>query len=96
MPTFLQNPVLWSPACTTNNTATLIFTDVTTYIQYSLIILQHLLAAMSLYTRPRIVVVVVWVGVNHFIFTRKRLGGISSYFAYTFIVLLINFSQSVN
>ena len=55
----------------------------------------ELLAAMPLYTRPRIVVVV-GVGVNHFIFTQKRLGGISSIFAYVFIVLLINYSQSVN
>ena len=52
-----------------------------------------LLAAMPLYTRPRIVV---GVGVNHFIFTRKRLGGISSNFAYAFIVLLINYSLNVN
>ena len=51
---------------------------------------------MPLYTRPRIVGVGVGVGVNHFIFTRKRLGGISSNFAYAFIVLLINYSQSVS
>ena len=57
---------------------------------------NYFLATMPLYTRPRIVVVVVGVGVGHFIFTRKRLRGISSNFAYVFIVLLINYSQSVN
>ena len=36
------------------------------------------------------------VGVDYFIFTRKRLSEISSNFAYVFIVLLINYSQSVN
>ena len=49
--------------------------------------------AMPLYSRSRIVV---GVGVDHFIFTRKRLGGSSSNFAYTFIVSLINYSQGVN
>ena len=44
---------------------------------------------MQLYTRPRIVV---GVGVDHFIFTRKLLGEISSNFAHAFIVLLINYS----
>ena len=58
------------------------------------------LAAMMLYTRPRIAVGVgdgvgVGVGVNHFIFTRKRLCGISSNFACASIILLINYSQSV-
>ena len=36
----------------------------------------------------------VWV--DHSIFTRKRLGGISSNFACAFIALLINHYQSVN
>ena len=48
----------------------------------------HLLAAMPLYTRPQIVDV----GVDHFFFTRKRLGGISSNFACAFIALLLNYS----
>ena len=58
--------------------------------------LAFLLAAMPLYTPPRIVVGVgvevgvrvgvgVGVKVDHFIFTRKRLGGISSNFAYAFL-----------
>ena len=42
----------------------------------------YILAAMPLYTLSRIVVVVVRVGVDHFIFTRKWLGRISSNFAY--------------
>ena len=65
-----------------------------------------LLASVPLYTRLRIVVVVVivvvivvvvgvgvGVGVNLFNFTRKRLGVFSSNCAYTFIVLLINYSK---
>ena len=63
-----------------------------TYIYFYCLIF---LAAMPLYTRPRIVVGG-GVGVDHFIFTRKRLGGISSNFAYAFIVLLISYCQSVN
>ena len=52
---------------------------------------------MPLYTRPRIGVGVgvgfgFGVGVDHFIFTRKRLGGISSNFACAFIALLLNYS----
>ena len=52
---------------------------------------------MPLYTRPRIVVGVdVGIGADDFIFTRKRLGRISSNFAYSFILLLINYSQRLN
>ena len=50
---------------------------------------------MPLYTRPRSVGVVGFrdgVGADHFVFTRKRLDGISSNFAYAFIALLINYS----
>ena len=50
-----------------------------------------------LYTRPLIVVVAgVGVGVDHIIFTRKRLDVIYSNFAYAFIALPLNYSQSVN
>ena len=51
-----------------------------------------LLTAIPLYTRPRIV----GIRVENFIFTRKRLSGIISNFAYVLIVLLINYFQSVN
>ena len=47
-----------------------------------------LLAAMPLYAQPRILFIG---GIGgHFLFTRKRLGGICSNYAYAFIVLLIN------
>ena len=66
-------------------------------VSSNLVLFLPLLAAMLLYTRPRIVIVGgVRAGVDNFIFTRKRLCGIGSNFVYAFIVLLINYIQSMN